>query len=281
MSDGDSRGRGKAGLVAAGVAALLLGGAIFTDALYNQSIGQIEAENRAAEYAETARIEVSPLCVARELAPAACSEEIEDRARPEQRFEYDLEAQRTMAAWTRAMGFAAIIGMAVGIFGLGLIYRTWDATREAAESSRNTFQAYLSKERGHLQLDGAFTTWSGNALDPRSGVTIQLKNVGLSSCTITHVAYCEHKDPRWRPNNLVEVSVSKLVPAEAVGRTPQLDLRDLKQGSVQGFIDYTTLGSIEGRVYFSLTLSYRPDNGLDPEDWRADIYRPLGMPRDT
>ena len=55
-----------------------------------------------------------------------------------------------MAAWTRAMGLAAIIGMGVGIAGLGLIYTTFRETRRAADAGRRANQ--IAAETAERQL---------------------------------------------------------------------------------------------------------------------------------
>lgn len=66
----------------------------------------------------------------------------------------DLRAQREMAVWTKRMGQAAIIGVVLSIVGIWLIWRTWDATRQAAEVGRDANAIALNQMRSQLVCDG-------------------------------------------------------------------------------------------------------------------------------
>jgi len=276
MSDSNRRVLGVfAGIVALGIA---FGSGLYLDMLTEIGQQRNATENSASDTSNRP----TPSTDTPKIASAPASD-VSIGSRDQAYYDNeDLKAQREMAKWTERMGQAAITGVFLSLVGIWLIWRTWDATREAAKSSRDTFQAYIAKERGHLKLDRAFITWSGNALDPTSGATFQVENVGLSSCTITRIAY-RHSETeyRWMPHSLVEVSVSELVPADQKRRTPQLDLRQLQEGAVQGFVDYTTLETIRGRIYFAATLTYTPTDGYGEDRWDVQIYRPRGMPRDT
>lgn len=281
MTGNKRGGRGKVGLAASGALALVLGLGIAVDALNNERIGQIDARHRVSDHADAAWIDVNPACVADKLSPLECGDEVAQLARPEQRAEYDLEAQRTMAAWTRAMGMAALIGMAVGIFGLGLIYRTWDATRQAAASSGDTLKAYLAKERAHIKANSAQQTFGKNALDPTFGFSVTVKNVGLSAGTIQRFAYKYVEDFGWKPDGLNEISVSDLLPSGMAISSPLMTCTvDSTAFTLLGYFDYTSLETIAGRTYFCFTVYFVESDGLGPAHWKTEQVRPVGMPTD-
>lgn len=150
MLAGNRGGGGKVGLALALILAGIIAFVLWRDASSSETAAQIDAQNRAADYANTERIDVNPKCVILKLSEQDCAIEAQKAARPDQRNEYDLEAQRTMAAWTRAMGIAAVIGMGVGIFGLGLIFMTLRETRRAADAG---YAAVESSQKGVRQLD--------------------------------------------------------------------------------------------------------------------------------
>jgi len=280
-SKGSSRSS-VAWLAAAAVAALTLGIGVSFDAVRNQNAAEVEAQQRATEYASDARAVTTPTCIASKLSATQCNREIREIARPDQRNEYDLEAQRTMAAWTRAMGLAAIVGMAVGIFGLGLIYKTWDATREAAENSRKTLQAYIGKERAFVRPTSAFVALSANALDPAHGLIIKFENVGLSLGRIKRIRYRFTKEWGWHPEGGTEVACDALVPAGgAEGRSPWLKIANISEGSVSGIAEYITLEGERFKTYFAFSIHWIDQKGFGPNGWDAQLTFPVGMPANT
>ena len=107
---------------------------LLSDAVHQQSVGEEKAASYAYEHGNSAEEQAEPNCssVTPLSAELECYREARQRARPAIRDEYDLEAQRTMAAWTRAMGIAAVVGMVVGIIGVSLIWTTFRETRRAA-----------------------------------------------------------------------------------------------------------------------------------------------------
>lgn len=168
MSEGN-RGRvSQVGLAAALGAAIALGGYISWDALHQQQESQIKADERAAYYQDSQRKDILVFCEANELSAAQCNAEAYERSRPDQRDEHDLAAQQTMAAWTRAMGIAAIIGMGVGIFGLYLIWATFQATRDGVAVSKRTVSAIIEISPKNMKGDGqqSFLSFMANNLGP-------------------------------------------------------------------------------------------------------------------
>jgi hypothetical protein len=105
---------------------------------------QQNAKARADNYTNRASVAEQRTCA--HLAAKAkldCIKEERQTARQGRHDEYDLQAQFVMSVWTRYMGVAAIIGMAVGIFGLGLVFVTFHETRKANEIAREAFEAQL------------------------------------------------------------------------------------------------------------------------------------------
>lgn len=83
------------------------------------------------------------------LSPTPCDQTYYNRE--------DLKAQRQMALWTRLMGAAAIVGIAISVVGIGLVYTTFAETRKANEIAR---AALANSNRAWLQLEvGPFVTF--------------------------------------------------------------------------------------------------------------------------
>lgn len=281
MSDSNRGKRSEAWLGLALAVAAIVGGTIYWDASKDETISQIEAENRAADYAEAAWKDVTPACLASELSTADCAKEAQERYRPEQRNEYDLAAQRTMAAWTRAMGLAALVGMAVGIFGLGLIWRTWDATREAAVSSSKTLRSFIAKERAILIPNGAF-----KALDVEEmaeGFVVKFSNSGNAPATIEQADWSYVTGRNW-PEELGATRQSKrVIIPNGNGRSPHLfwPSEPSRSSYLMGRVIYTTLDSERFETYFAYRVAYRDDDGYQPGGWDAEEAFISNMPEST
>ncbi|XAP78483.1 hypothetical protein ABC955_01510 [Citromicrobium bathyomarinum] len=134
MSSGNRSKLGQAGLAVAALASLLFGGGLWYWANTEETHYQIAAERDAQYEADAARKRVQLECAVSEIPRAECNERIQYEAQEAQERTRDLEAQQSMSVWTKAMGIAAVIGMAVGIFGLGLIFFTFRETRRAADA---------------------------------------------------------------------------------------------------------------------------------------------------
>jgi ElaB/YqjD/DUF883 family membrane-anchored ribosome-binding protein len=189
-----------AGLTVTALLASIVGMLLYTEAQQLQGLYEHQAEQRAEHYRERAH-------VARErcgrIVPASekadCVREERDAARQGEREAYDLQAQLVTSAWTRAMGIAAIIGMAVGIVGVGLVLITFRETRKAAEAAREAnkiardsterqLRAYITIEEVEVRdfLPGGFPVYScmlknagqTPALDVRSLNVVRGSDVG-------------------------------------------------------------------------------------------------------
>ncbi|WP_226698714.1 hypothetical protein [Qipengyuania gaetbuli] len=277
MSNGDSGKRSEAWLVVALASATIIGGFIYWDAASRQTASEIEAEVRSVGYANTAREELTSTCIANELSAEECSEKAEETYRPKQRDELDLSAQQTMAAWTRAMGLAALVGMGVGIFGLGLIWRTWDATRQAASNSRETLNAYIAKERGYVEATGAeYIDVSPEPLRP--GVIINLRNVGLSPLEIFAINYKLVPQGTWDPDGMSTLARRKLIPAGEDREIGALIFTEFSEGWLNGSVEYTTLKNQKFKAYFCFNVAWQEMGGYRPDRWSITQVYPPAMP---
>jgi hypothetical protein len=137
-----------ANAVAAALAVLVSVAAIW--ALSQRSASyERDAANRSADYSRNAEREISRRCFHLPSADyAQCVNEGENAKRQYQREEENLAAQKFAAWWTAVTGAAAVAGVILSAFGVFLVYRTFRATREANEISRDTakreLRAYLS-----------------------------------------------------------------------------------------------------------------------------------------
>lgn len=98
----------------------------------------------------------------------------------------DLEAQQTMALWTRYMGIAAIIGITVGIIGMGLIFFTFWETRKAAVAGREANKIAQAAQRPWLRVEYPKTAILHNHHKTESryssvNVAVDVKNLGSAA----------------------------------------------------------------------------------------------------
>ena len=244
MAEGKRKFRGNAGLAVSAATALVLGAVLFSDAVHDERMARSDAQNRAGDYAAAAWVDVRPACETNKLDRDECAQAAAERARPAQRNEYDLQAQLTMATWTRAMGLAALVGMAVGILGLGLIYRTWHATREAAESSRKTLKAYIAKERAVIRpFEWLEFYISDNQPHLLTGF-LKLSNYGSGGAIIEQIRYCLQEDGEWPAEFDSRIDESAFVETGGQSSAFHLKLNAVAPNAffLLGEIEYTTLG---------------------------------------
>lgn len=206
-----------------------------------------QASEKAKEYRDSARVNVQRRCALVPVAQRAnCAAEQYEAAREGERKEYDLQAQLVTSAWTRAMGIAAIIGMTVGIFGLGLLYTTFRETRRSAASSEKTYQAFVDVERARLVVTPSrvseATTKHGNIWR----LEISVSNIGRSSAAITHVRYEQLPGVEFPPVFVAWTAVNSVLEAgeDRDLRAIIIDPRNLPaKPFIGGYVEYrTTLG---------------------------------------
>lgn len=180
----------KVGLTIAAFAVILGSGFLIYRALELQRTYQIEARESAYRGSDRASIKVDRNCVG--LAPtpkAKCAREIADANRENQRKEYDLEAQRTTAIWTGFMGAAALVGMAFSIIGVGLIFVTFQATRQANNISRQL----LENETRPLAIFEGFVVQRSDAAFSFHGV---FRNGGNGPMRVIAIKIRQNRIPR-------------------------------------------------------------------------------------
>ncbi|MEM1051159.1 MAG: hypothetical protein AAGI28_03610 [Pseudomonadota bacterium] len=142
---------------------------------------ELQASEAAKEYQDGAYISLE--CEARAIADASkpeCLSAKAEAAKEAERNERDLEAQRTMAVWTQAMGKAAVIGTGVGILGLFLIFVTFWETRKAAHAGREAND--IARENSHRQLRAYLGVTSVKVVS-RTLIYVKIKNFGQTPAT--------------------------------------------------------------------------------------------------
>lgn len=141
------------GLAAA--ALIFVAGLVVYRGLESQRADEIQTAKSANAAREHAGKQVERYCVP--LPPDAendCRREVEDSYRDYYKESRDLEAQRETATWTALMGAAALIGMAVSIIGVGLVFITFRATLEGNEIAR---EAMMAENRAWIEILPNFT----------------------------------------------------------------------------------------------------------------------------
>ena len=78
------------------------------------------------------------------LADPDCEAKAEEAKREGQRKEQDLAAQNITAWWTKIMGIAALIGMALSAVGVWLVKTTFDETRKANDISKEVHRPWIT-----------------------------------------------------------------------------------------------------------------------------------------
>lgn len=241
-----------------------------------------DAARNAASYARDAQNQIAAECgIAR--ADKKCAREIEQARRANQRDEYDLYSQKAMALWTAIMGAMTVIGVALSGFGIYLIWRTWDATREAAESSRKTLRAFVAKERAFARVESAFFSFEEDKHPRPNGATLKIRNVGESACTVQEIAYKFVAERKWAPENPTRLCQQFLIPANSPEQSGHLGISKFPSDPcwLIGSVRYRTLDDGQFTSYFSFKVEFRADNGYGPEDWFFTSDRMVAMPYDA
>jgi hypothetical protein len=128
-----------------------------------------EAANRSSEYRQNAKNRIERVC-ATALSKPDCVAEAYQSAREQERMEQDLAAQKVTAWWTKVMGLAALIGMALSAIGVWLVKTTFDETRKANEITKTQQRARIDIE---IKL-------SKNSNPTIIDAIITAKNIGFS-----------------------------------------------------------------------------------------------------
>ena len=280
MSDSDRGGNAKTGLkrwlVPAGLfAAALVGyGGIQTWHYHDN------ASRSAATHARNADYHVAAKCAVFDAAPS-CKREINNAAREHQRSEYDLYSQQTMALWTGIMGAMAVMGVSLSGVGVYLIWRTWDATREAAENSRKTLRAYIAKERAILRIRSAKHIYDDRLPYPECFVA-KVTNIADSPAEIEAIRWEYLNGPIW-PKELQFTRFSNtIVPAKSDSISEILSpSKDAIGGTwLAVAVSYFTIqeGPFWAHAAFQII---HPEADFGTGAWSAEIALIADMPQDT
>lgn len=243
-----------------------------------------EASSRSQIEYQEAREQIAADC----RLPAssnACSTEIMDEAREDQRAEFDLYSQKAMALWTAIMGTMAVIGASLSAVGIYLIWRTWDATREAADNSRRTLRSFVAKERALLipqkLNESRYEEHDGTQT---SGFAVELVNGGQAPGTVILNQWAFISEPFW-PGGFDEIQSDRrtLVP-DGDGRTPFMpDDSDPSIGTVRYLVGVVTYETLENEK-FTTPYSYRLERIDHPYGSHRYSSQPVqmhGMPHHT
>ena len=243
-----------------------------------------DASRHAAAYSRDANNQIAAECSVPETA-LSCERQIDNAAREDQRDEYDLYSQKAMALWTGIMGAMAVVGIALSGVGVYLIWRTWDATREAADNSRKTLRSFIAKERALLVPQDIYETQYERPDGVHvSGFAVNLFNGGHAPGTVLLTQWAFIDQPFW-PEGFDELhSDRRTIIPEGKGRTPFIqEDKEASLGQVRylvGIVSYETLEAER----FTAPFSYRLERVDDPYSSRRYDTRPaqiFGMPHHT
>ena len=100
------------------------------------------ATDASVEYERNTQAYIKETCFTPSgLKEPDCAAKAYEAEREGQRKEQDLAAQNITAWWTKVMGIAAMIGMALSAVGVWLVKKTFDATRRSNEIASDTTEA--------------------------------------------------------------------------------------------------------------------------------------------
>lgn len=150
--------RGYRGIIvkAVGLAALAyIGAFVITSLLQHSDALQKDAAERAEEYRKDAKYRIERVCPTA-ISKPDCITQAKQSARENERAEQDLAAQNITAWWTKVMGIAALIGMALSAVGVWLVKTTFDETRKsnqiALQAAAHEFGAFLLVEKANVAI---------------------------------------------------------------------------------------------------------------------------------
>lgn len=267
------------GLVLAFILALAVGGWLWSTSADLEDRIHRQAAEYSAQYAKSADVSIERECPAVATPERRiCVAEKREAARDRQRKEYDLEAQQAMAVWTIAMGKAAIIGMGVGVFGLGLIFTTFRETRKAADSATKTHSAFIAVERPRLKLKVYHAWRDGEAIYVR----VDAENVGKTTAYMTAVYYNALED-RYpdKPFRLIEDINRPVHPTDSVEAFSLGSNIIDKSPYLGGYVEYQSPFDSSHKAYFCVRLTDHPPDGYGGGGPKAQDTKQEGWPKDT
>jgi hypothetical protein len=157
----------------AGISLLLFAGyAVFSALSWHSTSLENEAAQRTKIHGQNAENRIERVCIS-PLAKPDCVEEARQAQRENEREEQDLAAQKVTAWWTKVMGIAALIGMALSAVGVWLVKTTFDETRKANDIARDANRPWVSitvvpkafrlRSKGFFEFDVILKNVGGSA----------------------------------------------------------------------------------------------------------------------
>jgi hypothetical protein len=213
---------------------------------YTRSIEQ-EATQRSEIYRQNAEDRIKRVCSSA-FAKPDCVGETRQAQRENERQEQDLAAQKVTAWWTRVMGVAALIGMALSAVGVWLVKTTFDETRRANTLAKKSQRAIIS-----VKLD---------AKDVNSGYLVcalRAENIGGT--------------PALEVGVEIELSKDEIVPY-GFSNTPTYK-HIIKPGETAGISVMSAPVPFPQPFFVGGCARYRCIFGEDHESWFCFLVRPL------
>ena len=238
-----------------------------------------EANKAASEYSSNAAYEAYQPCrVSPVVQLDQCLANAERKyklQRNDNRRDYaDLIAQQRAALWASVMGIAAVIGMALSVVGVILVYNTFAATREANRIAQDNLRIYQHAERGFIRIVSAEVLKVDMSLW-KYEVTLSFHNPGRSGATITKIMACRKPNNHWtwdKDKEFIE-EVPRYVGADKTGdallRIPDPDGHPTFL--LIGIIEYTSLGLAGLKSYFTFSVDCSAGTPCKAE--KCEVYR--------
>ncbi len=250
---------------------------------------EYDANRNAADYAADAENDISVKCAGLSGQPLDdCADEINDAARNNQRNEYDLAAQQTMALWTAIMGGMSVLGVCLSGVGVYLVWTTFKETQSASKSSADaakaaadTLDSYIARERAILKFGGAHFEFLDSSPTP-SGFVVELRNLGPAPANIYWIEWEYVKGPIW-PKNL-RFGQYRADTIEKEDRSPHLgidDLDDEYEFWLAVSVTYKTLGSQTFTIHAGYRIVYNLTDGYNSGRFKAERDVLANTPMDT
>jgi uncharacterized protein YhbP (UPF0306 family) len=278
----------RGGLILSIFVAALAAVLVTTQAILDHAEVSRDAAARAANYAENAQNNI-PIKCSRFAGQAAvdCADEIKETARANQRAEYDVAAQETMAIWTAVMGTVAVLGVALSGVGVYLIWQTWAETRKAAESGRASLDAFIAAERPILRIRelNVNEVYDRTTKDYNLTFWIKGENIGKGIATINGIKW-DYSERHIFPDAFAYSKSLHFFMPPTVGEPVFIcRIEELPKPETNCFvmlqISYGGMGK-EYTVKECYWLNWRrADNEDARAGWRANIQRPINMPKNT
>lgn len=233
------------------------------------------ASDASVKYESDAQAYIKESCLSPTgLRENDCSAKAKEAAREGQRKEQDLAAQNVTAWWTKVMGVAALIGMALSAVGVWLVKTTFDETRKANQISAKHQRAWLVVQLKAVDHEMGY----GHSI----GLTVE--NVGSSVATNAVVRFGVWTEAPNTPFGGELVSLRHTVrTGDTTPVAVSLPSEGVLDGSYfAGVVSYDTVFGGPYHSYFCLKVVRVPERIGISGPSRAGISEvPINWPADT